>query len=168
MINQQRPTVLIYRRTHTGDPDENGVFGCHGCMKSVRSWPYDAVIGVGGKKPDKGSEGIAYKVNWIGIGPIKHRDVREPLVTFSKFVRWDENGPWLYECAPKLYQYMFDQGHIPRTGKSFPDHVYSEILQILELAKNVPPSKGISDDVKLNLNNKCCPLPDEFAERSCS
>jgi len=63
---------------------------------------------------------------------------------------------------------MFDQGHIPRTGKSFPDSIYREILQILELAKNAPPSKGISDDVKLKLKNKCSSSPDDFTGKSCA
>ena len=37
--------VLVYKRTHTGDPSENGVFGESDCMGAIRNWHYDAVIG---------------------------------------------------------------------------------------------------------------------------
>lgn len=40
--------ILAYKRTHTGDPDANGVFGVNDCMGRVRSLEFDAVIGVGG------------------------------------------------------------------------------------------------------------------------
>src|SRR5205823_1424348 len=41
--------VLVYKQTHSGDPDERtGVWGVSDCMGRIRSWPYDAVIGVGG------------------------------------------------------------------------------------------------------------------------
>ena len=143
MIEKDRPTILVYRRTHTGDPCKNGVFGCHNCMKSVRAWEYDAVIGIGGIKPDTGFKGISRKVNWIGIGPTREpENSNEPLVTFSKFILWDQKGPLLSECACKLNKYMFEEGRIPRTGKSFPDEeIYKEILGLLELADKAPPSQ---------------------------
>ena len=40
--------TLVYLRTHNGDPDEEDVFGIHDCMGQVRSWRFEAVIGVGG------------------------------------------------------------------------------------------------------------------------
>ena len=48
------PTVriLIYKRTHNGDPDAKGCFGACDCMGSVRSRSFDAVIGVGGIGPE--------------------------------------------------------------------------------------------------------------------
>ena len=61
-----KKVVLIYRRTHTGDPCDRGVFGCHGCMGKVREWKYDAVIGIGGKTA---IDGISRKLTWIGISP---------------------------------------------------------------------------------------------------
>ena len=63
--------TLVYRRTHTGDPDKRGCLGINDCMGSVRSRDFDAVIGVGAKAPDAGYSGIAHKVTWIGIGPRK-------------------------------------------------------------------------------------------------
>ncbi len=71
-MKNQQPVVLIYKRTHRGDPDSKGVFGIHDCMGSVRSREYDAVIGIGGKQPWGGDEGIALRINWVGINPIKH------------------------------------------------------------------------------------------------
>jgi hypothetical protein len=67
----ERLNTLVYKRTHTGDPCESGIFGCHDCMGQVRSWSFDAVIGVGGKSPRSGDEGIARKINWISINPSK-------------------------------------------------------------------------------------------------
>ncbi len=40
--------ILTYKRTHTGDPEANGVIGINDCMGRVRSLAYDAVIGIGG------------------------------------------------------------------------------------------------------------------------
>jgi hypothetical protein len=54
--------TLVYKRTHTGDPNTQGVFGCHDCMGQIRRRSFDAVIGVGGKRPDQGHEGIAFKI----------------------------------------------------------------------------------------------------------
>ena len=79
--------VLIYKRTHNGDPDKWGCFGCHNCMGQVRRWPFDAVIGVGGIGRIPEANGIARKLNWIGIGPRKTpRGKRGPLITFEHFL----------------------------------------------------------------------------------
>jgi len=119
-------------------------------MKSVRNWHYDAVIGIGGINPDPGDEDIARRVNWIGIGPEKDhtKNPSRPMVKFSQFVLFDEKGPLISECAPKLYKYMFEQGHIPRTGKYFPEHIYQELLKLLTLAENASPSKGRFSEYK--------------------
>ncbi len=55
--------TLIYKRTHTGDPDAQGRFGIHDCMGSVREWGFQAVVGVGGRGSQAKACGIAYKVN---------------------------------------------------------------------------------------------------------
>lgn len=61
--------ILVYRRTHTGDPDgEHKEFGYHDCMGSVRDRDYDAVIGIGGKRPWPGDAGIKERVTWVGNG----------------------------------------------------------------------------------------------------
>ncbi len=63
--------VLVYKRTHNGDPDAHGCFGAFDCMGTVRDREYDAVIGVGGIGPEAQSNGIDRQINWIGIGPHK-------------------------------------------------------------------------------------------------
>lgn len=156
-MSKERPTVLVYRRTHTGDPNEDGEFGCAGCMGRVRGWDYDAVIGIGGISREAEANGIARKVTWIGIGPERDPiDSKTPEVTFSKFVLWDEKGPLLKDCAPKLYEYMFEQGRVPRTGKLFPEDIYEEILGILKLAEDAPLSPGKASGGSCNPSQ---PLP---------
>jgi hypothetical protein len=39
---------MIYKRTHTGDPTPEGIFGLSDCMGCVRARQYESVIGVGG------------------------------------------------------------------------------------------------------------------------
>ena len=56
--------VLIYRRTQMYDPCQCGVFGIYDCMGKVRSWEYDAVIGIGAK--DAEDDNISYKLTWVG------------------------------------------------------------------------------------------------------
>ena len=51
--------VLIYKRTHTGDPDENGWFGHLGCMGKVRCSDFQAVIGIGGMGIEKAGVEVA-------------------------------------------------------------------------------------------------------------
>lgn len=120
--------TLIYKRTHTGDPNTSGVFGCHDCMGGVRGksfegkvrgCSFDAVIGVGGKRPDRGSEDIAGRINWIGISPTRTPvppDVRKDngekfrgdWLTFECFRLWEETGPHLKKYARSLSEHLFE------------------------------------------------------------
>jgi hypothetical protein len=59
--------TLIYKRTHTGDPDpETGVFGNNDCMGEVRCWDFDAVIGIGGigEEPRRYGHSRQTNVDW--------------------------------------------------------------------------------------------------------
>ena len=134
--------TLIYKRTHTGDPDAAGRFGIHGCMGRVRAWSFDAVIGVGGIGSEPTAYGIDGRVTWIGIGPHRARakDPRGPLVTFDHFVLFDARGPLLHEHAPRLAKRMYD-GRVrvllhPTTEEA------REIARLLRLAQNAPPSSA--------------------------
>ena len=101
--------VLIYKRTHKGDPDERGVFGIHDCMRRMRVFDYDAVIGIGGVSPWKDDKGIKYKVNWIGIGPKRispHNESKINKVVFSKFELFEENGEDIEKKYPNLFDFM--------------------------------------------------------------
>lgn len=144
-MQSKYPKVLIYKRTHRGDPGPDGVFGIHDCMGSVRDREYDAVIGIGGVRPWKGEEGIAYKINWIGIAPTKHiGDGRGPLVTFGKYILFDDKGPLLEDLAPNLYNHMYVDVHRRLImTPSLPEVIQKEINVILNLAEKSPPSKGI-------------------------
>lgn len=143
---EEPPNTLIYKRTHTGDPNTSGTFGIENCMGQVRGWPFDAVIGVGGKSPDTGHQDISRKINWIGIGPFKEprRGFKGLLVTFERFVLWEETGPDLNEVAPHLFKYMFVDQHVRAVkskSKAFTPKMGEEVRKILALAETFQPKK---------------------------
>ena len=127
-----------------GDPDKSGKFGIHDCMGGVRRWRFDAVIGVGGKSPDPGSEDIARKINWIGIGPTRKagapRDFRGPFVTFEHFVFLEETGPDLEKRAPSLFRHMFEDQQVRQLkSRSLLPKMQEEVQEILRWAENHQP-----------------------------
>lgn len=136
----QTVRTLIYKRTHSGDPDpETGVFGNHDCMGCVRSRSYDAVIGVGGCSPEPMRNGIARKLTWVGIGPHKVGDARCPQVTFDHFLYYGEEGPALEELAPELARHLYEgRARWLISGLSAMER--SEVQRILDLARDAPPS----------------------------
>lgn len=132
--------TLIYKRTHSGDPDpRTGVFGNHDCMRTVRGRVYDAVIGVGGAGREAERNGIARKLTWIGIGPHKTGDLRRPLVTFDHFLYFGEQGPRLEDCAPKLARHMYG-GNVRVILNLLSAKERVEVEKILNLARNALPS----------------------------
>lgn len=144
-MSDQYPVVLIYKRTHTGDPDSGGTFGIHDCMGKVRKRKFDAVIGIGGIQPWKDHQNISQKINWIGIGPTFHpSNDRAPRVTFDRFCLFDACGKIVEDFAPKLYQHMYKTNRRVVMSTSLPADIYEEVLKILDLAKDSPPSKDIT------------------------
>jgi hypothetical protein len=138
--------ILVYKRTHTGDPDGEGNFGCDDCMGVVRGYKYDAVIGVGGIGSEARSENIAGKITWIGIGPSKQwlaadeaPGMRGPLVTFKKFARLDENGPPLIAWALMLARHLYERKARYLLG-NLSDAEQREDEEILRLARSRKPS----------------------------
>ena len=145
--------ILVYRRTHTGDPDPvTQTFGINDCMGSVRDWSYDAVIGIGGVAPDPGDENIRMRITWIGISPMRREatqsDVdrmkisnsyfskfRGKLINFRKFILLNDSGP-LVANYPDLHEYMFVEGRIPRAAMTFPSNIEYELMAILKLAQD--------------------------------
>lgn len=157
MKDKENPVILVYRRTHTGDPNDGGIFGFNDCMKSVRDWEYDAVIGIGGTSPDRGYEEIKEKITWIGICPKWHTATQEDkvrmkvdnpkfedfggrMVTFDRFLFLDK--PVSDDYCPELYEHMFQNRRIPRQAKNFEKlpKIYNELKEILKLADNAPQS----------------------------
>lgn len=101
--------ILTYKRTHTGDPGVEGVFGVNDCMGRVRALEYDAVIGVGGIGAEPRSYQIDSKITWVGVSPRKRMGQwLSPLVTFDQFVLFDAGGPALESLAPNLAKRMYE------------------------------------------------------------
>lgn len=61
--------ILIYKRTHVGDPNTKREFGNENCMGRVRNFPFDLVIGVGGVGGQPIQQRLARKINWVGRKP---------------------------------------------------------------------------------------------------
>lgn len=104
--------TLIYKRTHTGDPDPiSGTFGNRDCMGRLRSWNFDAIIGIGGIGSEPKRHRIAGRLTWVGIGPRILRwdfDARGPQLIFRKFVCFDETGPLMRNRFPALARHIYD------------------------------------------------------------
>lgn len=142
-VSRRRPAlrVFIYRRTHTGDPCRCGIFGVYDCMGRFRSRDFDAVLGVGVDSPDRGSEGIAGRLTWVGIGPCKHQSSdqhRAPNVTFDHFCLMDAKGPLLRERAPLLSTHMVRQ----RMSDSLPFEVQREVDVLVRRYQRCPGSRS--------------------------
>jgi hypothetical protein len=135
--------ILIYKRTHDGDPDAKGRFGIEDCMGRVRDCSFDAVIGIGGIGHGAKANGIDRKINWVGTGAQKHAlgSARGSLVTFDHFVLFEGEGLDLWAVAPALAQRMYAR-HAPRyvLYDDSGDEGRAEIKRILALAKSAPPS----------------------------
>lgn len=150
---KQIERVLIYKRTHEGDPDPTmGVFGNHCCMGTIRGWNYDAVIGVGGTRPWPKSWGIAEKLNWIGIGPHRSGDVRRPKVVFDQFLYNGQKGPMLHDIAPTLARRMYcKNARMLIVTPSCSE--WLDVKKLLDLAKNAPPSGQLESTPQSNAKN---------------
>lgn len=136
--------ILVYKRTHHGDPGIEGCFGIADCMGSVRDRDYDAVIGVGGLGAQAQAHGLAGEVNWIGLGPHKqHVGKRGPEVTFDHFVFYGSEGPELRYIAPSLASRMYD-----RNVRSILDGLSAEEQReaewIVGLSLAAPPSPALN------------------------
>jgi hypothetical protein len=134
--------TLVYKRTHNGDPDEQGVFGINDCMGTVRARDFDAVIGVGGVGDEPRREGIAEKITWIGIGPHKSGRPDRPQVTFDHYLFFGPRGPLFRDHAPVLAQHVY--GWNVRTLMTFTHEEQQEVDALLALAESAPPSQPLS------------------------
>lgn len=136
--------TLVYKRTHHGDPDSFGRFGIHDCMGRVRAWDFDAVVGVGGYGSVPTAQGLAGKVNWIGIGA--HRtpagSKRGPIVTFDHFVLYGSDGPDFARLAPRLADRMYANNvRVILNGLDAIEQ--AEVEHILARARRAPPSGSV-------------------------
>lgn len=132
--------VLIYKRTHPGDPNADGVFGCEDCMGTVRKRPFDAVIGVGGIGPQAQSFGLDRRLNWVGVGAHPSSipaGSRGPLVTFDRFLLLEDRGPELRSIAPALARHMYATHRRVVMSDRLGPNLQREIQRILSLAPPV-------------------------------
>ena len=140
--------TLIYKRTHSGDPDPNtGVFGNHDCMGGVRGWPFDAVIGIGGVGQEPQSHLIAGKLTWVGIGPqVIDHTARGPQLIFHHFWYRGDEGPLLQKKYPGLASRMYgknvkvllhSQSPSQHTAKSLPWIVRSKKFFVLRRTRRL-------------------------------
>ena len=149
--------ILIYKRTHDGDPNQNGCFGAYDCMGSVRNYRYDAVIGIGGIGHEAIASGISGKINWIGIGPHKSfvHGKRGPEITFDHFLDFGKDGPASSKLTPTIAQRMYSL-NVRYTIVDPSDEAYDEVCQIVSVAENAPPSgKFGNPQVKKRSLQKC-------------
>ena len=124
--------TLVYKRTHLGDPDSFGRFGCRDCMGRVRSWKFDSVIGIGGLSAEPRSFGIDGKVTWIGIGPHWTPSRRRgPVVTFDHFLLLGTVGA-PYIDVPEL---IAERMRGVRALMRFTEDEQAEIDQLLNRAR---------------------------------
>jgi hypothetical protein len=133
--------ILVYKRTHDDDPDDQGRFGVCDCMRSVRTWKFDAVIGVGGIGAQAKSNDIAGKITWIGIG--RHEDGwygHGPILIFDHFRHFGTKGPLLSKKAKRLATWVYSR-NVRRIMDSMTSQQYSEAMKILRLAISYPPSQ---------------------------
>jgi hypothetical protein len=132
--------ILVYKRTHFGDPNLAGVFGCHRCMGSVRGKQFDAVIGVGGVGDEPKRHGIDRLITWVGVGASRHASARtddaHPTVTFDRFCLYNTFGVPLDTVAPMLARRMYGEPgyyhHVRYVLNLLPEERL-EALQVLDL-----------------------------------
>lgn len=135
--------VLIYKRTHNGDPDQHGWFGVNCCMGAIRSRRFDAVIGVGGVGCEARRHGIDHRINWIGIGAEQVGTGADgyPVIKFKKFRDFGVEGPMFQSHAPSLAKRMYSM-NVRHVMNKLDDTERREVERILRLAKDYPSSQG--------------------------
>jgi hypothetical protein len=156
--------ILVYKRTHPGDPDPTGQFGIGGCMGRVRGLEYDAVIGVGGVGAEPRSYGINGRINWVGVGPKKDWgaaqsiDPRGPLVRFEKYKIWEEQGPPLHVEAPLLARRLYEKGARYVLDLSPAEQREAEILlEFIESTNITATKKATKSDCAAKTRTLKCP-----------
>jgi hypothetical protein len=148
--------TLIYKRTHPGDPDREGRFGIEDCMGQVRTWAFDAVIGVGGIGAEPRSHGLDGKVNWIGIGPHRRGTARRgPVLTFDRFCLFESKGPSFSGLAPRLAARLYSR-NVRVVRDRLDDEERREVERILALARDAGPST-IDGPEEASLTDSCPP-----------
>jgi hypothetical protein len=125
LADTDRLRVMIYKRTHTGDPTPDGIFGLSDCMGRVRAREFDAVIGVGGLSAEPRSHGIDGRVTWVGGGCTSRRQyprgtswtdyrIRSLPALRAKRTKTRFNGPG---ARASSVRYPPSRSHVRRTQR---------------------------------------------------
>jgi hypothetical protein len=146
--------IMIYKRTHTGDPTPEGIFGLSDCMGRVRAREYDAVIGVGGLSAEPQACGIAGRITWVGVGAHRGESIpvgyRGPIVEFDRFKLFDEAGPLLDALAPALAQHLFGVHRRVVMSDGLGETMQHEIARILRLVSGSSIRRPRTTSQKIN------------------
>jgi hypothetical protein len=147
--------TLVYKRTHRGDPNEQGCFGIEDCMGRVRGYEFDSAIGVGGISRQPRSQDIAAKINWVGLGAHKIAvgNRKAPVVTFEHFALYEEKGKNIRNVAPTLANHLLSKN--ARVLVNFSTEEQQEIRKILRMAKDAPPSAPVNRMPNIRDNGGC-------------
>ena len=132
--------IYIYKLTHIGDPNPDGLWGYCGCTGSFLNGTYDAVIGLAGWSHK--IKALRTNVAWIGLRPEKIGRLLGIDVHRLEHLLIDP-GIDVRTKAPKLFEKMFavhrrtpyvhEHGSDPKLDR--------ELNKILQLAENAPSSK---------------------------
>ena len=118
-------------------------------MHGVRSWDFEAVIGVGGQSEEAIESGIAFKLTWIGVGPHKKtvKGMEHPVVTFDHFLYFGEKGEDLRGLAPHLADRMYVKK--ARNVMNFNANEQAEIDKLLARVSDKPQSSALIAEPEL-------------------
>lgn len=164
--------ILTYKRTHVGDPGSSGRFGINDCMGRVRSFRYDAVIGVGGTGYEPRSHGIDRKVNWVGINPKRVSHVsgyRGGIIEFEHFILLENDGPLLQSLAPNLARRIYSGGRY--ILDSYSETEKAEAAAVIEWARHISSSSTVSPTFRIKQKRchiKCRMSPNPSFHRTCA
>ncbi len=160
--------VFIYKRTHPGDPREEGIFGIEDCMGCKREYDFDAVIGIGGRTCTRAAfKGIRLKINWAGTDPkaltLNGRHCRANALVFKRFKLYEEHGALIEKEYPYLFKYMYITHNRARSkmidtsdAETYGQALIDEINSILADIGNMPsPSYDLKEvSVKVSCPKK--------------
>ena len=169
--------VMIYKRTHKGDPCKCGVFGVRDCMGSFRSSrEYDAVLGIGGYGNKPKSQGIAGKLTWVGvfrkIGEEKYWKTRKkkklPVFTFKHFKLWDKCGDSLENRNSHLWRYVKHRRSfiLDLSNPKICNEIRTEVENILKKCIEQPASKSVSGECNCNGQSNCSKISKNSSKNS--
>ncbi|MFW0973002.1 hypothetical protein ACEWAL_23350, partial [Vibrio parahaemolyticus] len=151
---QDIKNILVYKRTHVGDPNGKGEFGVNDCMGEIRDYDFDAVIGVGGLGNEPCSYGIDRKINWVGIKPTRMNGSeahRADILKFEKFVLLESSGPIFEPMAPLLAKRLYQDG-ARFVFTSMTDKEREEARNILAFCLSLPSVEPLHVSEKCNLS----------------